>query len=104
MSAESHSRRFDPRWLLPTIGTDGAELFGAPDASPLSTAEEWTNDAAGRDVDEALEQIISEGCRACPHCGAIVARDRFVLDSEPLGPLAPQFLRERSDDNAVALE
>src|SRR5262249_7475681 len=30
------SRRFDPRWLLPAIGMDGASLFEEPDAAPPS--------------------------------------------------------------------
>jgi hypothetical protein len=79
MSSDPRSRRFDPRWLLPAIGTDGAELFGALDASSPSTAEGPTNDPAGPDVDEALEQIVLEGCGVCPLCGAIVARDGSVL-------------------------
>ena len=60
MSLNSHSHRFDPRWLFPAIGTDGAELYGAPDASPCSAAEESTNDPTRRDFDEALEQIGSD--------------------------------------------
>jgi hypothetical protein len=79
MSPDPHSRRFDPRRLFPAIGTDGSELFGAPDASPFSTAGESTNDPAGQDFDEALEQIGSNGCRVCPLCGAIVARDGTVM-------------------------
>jgi len=79
MSSDSLSRRFDPRRLLPAIGTDGAELFGALDASPPFTAEESTNNPVARDVDEALEQIAFEGCCVCPLCGAIVARDGSVL-------------------------
>jgi hypothetical protein len=79
MSLDHHSRRFDPRWLLPAIETDGAELFGERNASLPSKTEESTNNAAGRDVDEALEQIDLDGCRTCPLCGAIVARDGSVL-------------------------
>jgi hypothetical protein len=71
MSLNSHSHRFDPRWLLPAIGSDGAELYGAPDASPCSAAEESTNDPTRRDFDEALEQIASDGCWVCPLCEAI---------------------------------
>ena len=71
MSLSSHSHRFGPRWLFPAIGTDGAELYGAPDASPCSTAEESTNDPTRRDFDEALEQIGSDGCWVCPLCEAI---------------------------------
>lgn len=47
MSLNSHSHRFDPRWLFPAIGTGGAELYGAPDASPL---------LRGRRIDERPDQ------------------------------------------------
>jgi hypothetical protein len=79
MNSDPRSRRFDSRWLLPAIGTDGAAQFEEPDAAPTFGAEESTDDPAGRDVDEALEQIGSEGCRVCPLCGAIVADDGSVL-------------------------
>jgi hypothetical protein len=79
MIPNPHSRRFDPRRLLPAIGTDGAELLGAPDAFPGSTAEAPRNDPAGQDFDEALEQIVSNECRVCHLCGAIVARDGSVV-------------------------
>jgi hypothetical protein len=72
MNSDPPSRRFDPSRLFPGIGTDGAELFGPPDA-PVST-----NDVSDRDIDEALEQIESQGWRVCPLCGAIVARDGSV--------------------------
>ena len=71
MSLNSHSHRFDPRWLFAAIGTGGAELYGAPDASPCSAAEESTNDPTRRDFDEALEQIASDGCWVRPLCEAI---------------------------------
>jgi hypothetical protein len=54
-------------------------LFEGPDMAPHFEAEEATDDPAGRDVDEALEQMGSEGCRVCPLCGAIVASDGSVL-------------------------
>ena len=79
MSADPHSRRFDPRRLFPAIGEDGAALFGALDTTPRSDAEELADELAGWDVDEALEQLDLEGCRGCPLCGAIVARDGTVL-------------------------
>src|SRR5271166_3404653 len=66
MSLNSHSHRFDPRWLFPAIGTDGA-----PDASPCSAAEESTNDPTRRDFDEALEQIASDRCWVRPLCETI---------------------------------
>jgi hypothetical protein len=49
--------------------------FEERDVAPPFEAEESTDDPAGRDVDEALEQMGSEGCRVCPLCGAIVASD-----------------------------
>ena len=79
MNSDPRSRRFDPRWLLSAIGTDGAAQFEEPDAAPPFEAEASTDDSTGRDVDEALEQICSEGCRVCPLCGAIVASDGSVL-------------------------
>jgi hypothetical protein len=66
MSVNSHSHRFDPRWLFPAIGTDGAELCGAPDVSPCSAAEESTNNLTRRDIDVALEQIASDECCVLP--------------------------------------
>ena len=81
MIPDPHSRRFDPRWLRPVIGTDGAELLWAPDAFPGSAAEASMNDPAGlhfdealEHFDEALEQVVTDGCRICPLCGLIVAR------------------------------
>jgi hypothetical protein len=71
--------RFDPRWLFPTMGTDEAALYGALELCSCSAAEESTNDTVGEDFDEALEQTASEGCKVCPLCGAIVARDGSVL-------------------------
>ena len=79
MSFDPHSRRFDPRWLLPTIETNAAETSEAPDVFRFSSDEESTNDPIGRDFDEALEQIASERGCLCPLCGAIVASDGSVL-------------------------
>jgi hypothetical protein len=79
MIPKPHSRRFDPRRLLPAIGPDGAELSGVPDAVPGSAADESMNMREGRDFDEALGQIGSNGCRVCPLCGAIVAGDGSVV-------------------------
>jgi hypothetical protein len=79
MIPEPYLRRLDPRRLLPAIGTDGAELFEAPDAFPRSAAEESMIDRAGQDFDKALEQIGSNGCSVCPLCGAVVARDGSVV-------------------------
>jgi hypothetical protein len=79
VSSGPHSRRFDPCRLFRAIGEDGAALFGALDTTPSSDAEESADELAGWDVDEALEQLDLEGCRLCPRCGAIVARDGSVL-------------------------
>jgi hypothetical protein len=79
MSADPYSRRFDPCRLFPAIGKDGAALFGALDTTARFDAEESADDLAGCPVDLALEQFDMEGCRVCPLCGAIVARDGSVL-------------------------
>jgi hypothetical protein len=79
MSSDPRSRRFDPRRRFPPIGTDGAALFEGRDAAPPFESEESTDNPAGQVVDEALEQIASEGCCVCPLCGAIVASDGSVL-------------------------
>ena len=65
MSFDPHSRRFDPRWLFPTFATDGEETSGEPDEYLFCSDEELTSDLTGRDFDEALEQIASEGCCVC---------------------------------------
>ena len=79
MSADPHSRRFDPCRLFPAIRENGAALFRALDTTARFDAEESADDLAGCDVDLALEQLDMEGCRVCPLCGAIVARDGSVL-------------------------
>ena len=79
MNSVPRSGRFDPRWLLPAIGKDGAALYEEPDAAVPFEAEEATDDSSDRGIDGALEQIGMEGCRVCPLCGAIVARDGSVL-------------------------
>jgi hypothetical protein len=79
MSFDPHSRPFRPRWLFPAIETIREDMSEAPDAYRISSDEESTNEPAGRDFDEVLEQIASDGCCVCPLCGAIVARDGSVL-------------------------
>jgi hypothetical protein len=79
MNRNPHPRRFDRRGLLPAIGTDGAELLSVPDGLPGAGAGESTGDPAGGEIDQALEQFASDGCRVCPLCGAIVARDGSVM-------------------------
>jgi hypothetical protein len=79
MSLDRHSQRFDPRWLLKAFETDTGETYNAADAAPCSPDEESTNDPTGRDFDEAIEQIATEGRCVCPLCGAIVASDGSVV-------------------------
>ena len=79
MSFEPHSRRLGPRWLFPDIETDGEEPSGEPDTFPFSPDDESTNDPAGAEFDEALEQIALDGRCVCPLCGAIVASDGSVV-------------------------
>jgi hypothetical protein len=79
MHSDPRSGRFDPRWLFPVLGKDGAAQFEEPEAASPFEAAESTDDPAWRDIDEALEQFGSEGCRVCPLCGAIVASDGSVL-------------------------
>jgi hypothetical protein len=67
------------RWLLSAIGTDGAAQFEESDAVLPFEAEDPMGDPVGQEIDEALEQIGSEGCRVCILCGAIVASDGTVL-------------------------
>jgi hypothetical protein len=79
MSFDPHPHRFDPRRLFPEIEPDEEEPAGEPDLFPFCPDDEPTNDPAGQDFDEALEQIAWERCCVCPLCGAIVARDGSVL-------------------------
>jgi hypothetical protein len=79
MNSVPRSGRFDPRWTSRAIGNDEPALLEDSDAGLPFESEPWTDDPAGRDVDEALEQIASEGCLVCPLCGAIVASDGSVL-------------------------
>jgi hypothetical protein len=81
MTPDRHTRRFDPRWLLPVIGANGVESFGTPDASARSVAEASTYDPVGvpfdkalAQFDEALEQIVTEGWMACALGGLIAAQ------------------------------
>ena len=79
MNSEPRSRRFDLHWLLRAISEERAPLVEEQDAAAFSGDEESTNHPAGWEVDEALDQIASEGCTVCPLCGAIVAGDGSVL-------------------------
>ena len=79
MSFDPHPHRFDPRRLFPAIEPDEEEPAGEPDLFLFCPDDEPTNDPAGQDFDEALEQIAWERCCVCPLCGAIVARDGSVL-------------------------
>jgi hypothetical protein len=69
MSFDPHSRRFDPRMMLPAIERNASETSDAPDASPFSWDDDSTNDLTERDFDEALEQVTSERRRVCALCG-----------------------------------
>jgi hypothetical protein len=90
MSFDPHARRFNPPRLFPAIEPDEEETSGAPDEYHFGSDEEATDDPAGQDFDEALEQIASEGCCVCPLCGAIVASDGSVLSRGPSGPISPR--------------
>jgi hypothetical protein len=70
MSFDPRLRRFEPSWLFLAI---------APDVPPFSSDEALTNDLTEREIDEAIEQIVSERCCVCPLCGAIVGSDGSVL-------------------------
>jgi hypothetical protein len=82
-------------WLLPTIGKDGVELSGAPDAYRGPTAEASRDAPAGQDFDEALEQIVSNECRICPLCGAIRMLARIIADLDELAGYLP-MVEERA--------
>jgi hypothetical protein len=71
MSFDPHSRRVDPRWLLPAIERNAAATSGVPDASPFSSDDESTNYPTEQDFDDALEQVASERRCACPLCGRL---------------------------------
>jgi hypothetical protein len=79
MSFDPHSRRFNPRRMFPAIETEPEETSEAPDEYRFCSDEESKNDPAGRDLDEALEQIASERRCVCPLCGAIVGSDGSVV-------------------------
>jgi hypothetical protein len=69
MIPNSHSRRFDPRWLSRPLKMDWEALMEALDADLDFTAIESTNEPDLRTFDEALEQIVSEERRVCTLCG-----------------------------------
>jgi hypothetical protein len=79
MSFDPHSHRFNPRRMFPAFETEREETSEAPDGYLSCSDEDSTNDPAGRDFDEALEQIALEGRCVCPLCGAIVASDGSVV-------------------------
>ncbi len=86
MIPNPHSRRFGPRWLSKVVESDWEELLEELDALLGSAAAESTIDPDLRVFDEALEQIASEVCRACPRCGANVERDGTVVNRKPFHP------------------
>jgi hypothetical protein len=71
MSFDPHSRRFDPRWLVPLIERNATETSLVPDASPVSSDDGSTNDPTEQDFDDALEQVASERGCVCPLCGRL---------------------------------
>jgi len=79
MSFDPHARRFVPRRLFPEIETHGEQTSEAPDAPAFSLNSQSTLNPSGREFDEALEQISSEGWCVCPLCGAVVASDGSVV-------------------------
>jgi hypothetical protein len=79
MSFDPRSRRFDPRWLFPAIEADGDQASEARDVAPFFPDVELTSAVTDQELDEALEQVASQGCCVCPLCGAIVGRDGSVL-------------------------
>jgi hypothetical protein len=87
MTSNHRSRRLDPRWLFKPIEIDWRELMEAVGVDLDFAATESTNDPALRSFDQALEQIVSEKCRACPLCGANVDRDKIVVIHDQSGPI-----------------
>ena len=78
MRFDPQPRRYNPLWMFPAIETNREEMSEAPDEYLFCPDGESANDPAGRDFDEALEAIVSEGCCVCPLCGTIVASDGSV--------------------------
>jgi hypothetical protein len=79
MSFDPHSPRFDSRWLSRETETDGEQAFEAPDLFPFSSSEKLSSNVTDQELDEALEQIVSERCCVCRLCMAILGSDGFVL-------------------------
>jgi len=80
MSTNRPARRFVPRLLFPVTETYDEESSETPVAFPFSLDDQSTNNPAGPEFDEALEQISAEGWCVCPLCGAIVSSDGTVVD------------------------
>jgi hypothetical protein len=93
MIPNPHSRRFDPRSLSKAITSDWEELLEALDAELGSAAMKSTIEPSLLDFDEALEQIVSEGCKLCPLCWANVDRDGTVVNREPFHPNLAAILK-----------
>ena len=79
MSTNRPARRLVPRLLFPVTETYDEESSETPVAFPLSLDDQSTHNLAGPEIDEALEQISSEGWCVCPLCGAVVASDGSVV-------------------------
>ena len=80
MNTDHYARRFVPRLLFPVTETYDEETSETPVAFPYSPNDQSTNNPAGAEFDEALEQISAEGWCVCPLCGAIVSSDGTVVD------------------------
>ena len=76
MSFDLHSRRFDPRWLLPAIERNATETSEVSVVPPFSSDDNLTTDLTEQDFDDALEQVASERGCVCPLCG----RSRRAMD------------------------
>ena len=73
MRPDQRPRRFsyDPR---PSRRTPRAAPPETRDGPPFPFDELFRDGPAVDEVDEAIDQIASEGCRACPRCGRIAPR------------------------------
>jgi hypothetical protein len=79
MSTDHYARRFVPRMLFPLIETYEEQTSETPTAFAFSLDDQSTNNPAGPEFDEALEQISAEGWCVCPLCGVIVSSDGTVV-------------------------
>jgi hypothetical protein len=83
MTFDFRSRRFDSRGLSPPTDDCAAELPPGLDALLRSVYEELKSNAAGREFDVALDQIVAEGRPICRRCGAIVCSRGTIVSKRP---------------------